>query len=345
MNGILPAKAKRVACLRLSPALLAALLCVAAASPALAQGVGPNGELGGLEARFIDVDGVRTRYYDEGEGDILLLLHGSGFTGTASSNTWSRNIAGLSKHFRVLAPDKLASGMTGNPDSDDDLNIAGEVRHLRGFFEALDLGTVHVVGQSRGGGLAFLFAVEYPELVRTLAIIDSATAAPPAGDDRPNRRRRLFADCPPEETPEGDQFRCQQAALYYDPSPVSDDFVAAAAYMWRQPKAQETARRMTAAVRQRNSELTSELVHRAYHRILTEGVLQMPVLLYWAKNDPSVLPGQAYAFYNVFAETNPRAWLLFTNRGGHFHYREHPEEFNRNLLHFLTAWDDTPAHP
>jgi 2-hydroxy-6-oxonona-2,4-dienedioate hydrolase len=323
--------------------LAGALLCglcavwLPANAARASDGVGANGALGGFEARFVDVAGVRTRFYDVGAGEPMVLVHGSGFGGTASANTWSLNLAGLSQKFRVVAPDKLASGMTDNPKSDEDLTIRGEVRHLHDFVRTLKLGPIHLVGQSRGGGVALLFAVEYPELVKTLVIVDSATAAPPAGDDRGKRRERLFSGCVPQETPNADQFRCQQSALYYDPKPVSDDFVAAAAYMWRQPKAQETERRMTSAMRQRNEEVSSEMTQGAYHRILTKEVLQMPTLLYWAKNDPSVLPEQGYALYNIIAETNPRAWLLFTNRGGHFHYREHPEEFNRNVIHFVTT--------
>src|SRR5690606_21058390 len=145
--------------------------------------------------------------------------------------------------------------------------------------------------------------------------------------------------CPDEETPQGDQFRCNQAALAYNPVAVTDEYVEAAAYMWRQPKAQETERRVTPEVSRRNNIVTSEMNHEAYHRILTEGVLDMPVLLYWGKNDQSVLPVQGYSLYNIIAESNPRAWLLFTNHGGHFHYQEHPEEFNRNVINFVTAWD------
>jgi 2-hydroxy-6-oxonona-2,4-dienedioate hydrolase len=291
------------ACLLASPMFLA--------EPALAADVGANGSIGGFEAKFVDVNGIRTRYYEVGQGE----------------------------RFHVFAPDKLASGMTDNPKSDDDFTIRAEVEHMYQFIQTMGIAPVHLVGQSRGGGLAFLLAVNHPDVVKTLVIVDSATAAPPAGDDRPNRRRRLFRDCPKEETPQGDQFRCHQAALAYRPVAVTDEYVAAAAYMWRQPKAQETRRRVTAAVREHNNIVTSEMDHEAYHKILTEGALKMPVLLYWGKNDPSVLPAQAYSFYNIIAETNPRAWLLFTNHGGHFHYQEHPEEFDHNVISFITAWE------
>ena len=296
--------------------------------------VGPNGENGGFTAHFIDVKGVRTRYYDEGSGDPLVLVHGSGFSGTASANTWSLNIAGFAEQFHVYAPDKLASGMTGNPKSDDDLNIRGEVQHMYDFVKALGLEKIHLVGQSRGGGLVFLFTVAHPEMVRTLVIVDSATASPPAGDDRSHRRDTLFAACEP--LPEG--FKCQQSALSYNASTVNEDFVNAATFMKNQPKAQETERRNTKALRERNEIITSEMVHEAYHRIATESILQMPVLLYWAQNDPSVLPMQAYSFYDILAETNPNARLLFTNLAGHFHYREQPEEFVYNVSNFVNFW-------
>jgi pimeloyl-ACP methyl ester carboxylesterase len=64
----------------------------------------------------------------------------------------------------------------------------------------------------------------------------------------------------------------------------------------------------------------------------------MPILLYWAQNDPSVLPIQAWSFFNIIAETNPNARLLVDNRAGHFHYREHPKEFVHNVTSFVNFW-------
>ena len=119
--------------------LMAAAIAATLALPALAfaqlpPGVGPNGENGGFTAKFVDVNGVRTRYYEEGSGEPMVLVHGSGFAGTASANTWVPVLGLLAKRFHVYAPDKLASGMTDNPKSDADLNIRGEVQHIVDFI-------------------------------------------------------------------------------------------------------------------------------------------------------------------------------------------------------------------
>ncbi len=46
-------------------------------------GVGPNGELDGLQAKFVDVNGVSTRYFDYGEGEPIVLIHGGVGVGMA----------------------------------------------------------------------------------------------------------------------------------------------------------------------------------------------------------------------------------------------------------------------
>jgi len=108
---------------------------------------------------------VRTRYYEAGAGEPMILAHGEGFSGHSSANVWSKNIAGLGKRYHVFAADKLASGLTGNPLDDKDYNIQGEVEHAYQFIKAQRLDKVHLVGQSRGGGLVFFLAVAHPEIV------------------------------------------------------------------------------------------------------------------------------------------------------------------------------------
>ena len=71
-------------------------------------------------ARFIDVDGIRTRYFEKGGGEALVLFHGSHFGTTDACDSaidWELNFDRLAQWFRVIAVDKLGQGHTDNPKS------------------------------------------------------------------------------------------------------------------------------------------------------------------------------------------------------------------------------------
>jgi alpha-beta hydrolase superfamily lysophospholipase len=105
------------------------------------------------------VKGVATRYYDEGQGEPMVLIHGGMTAGSSTANVWSRNIPGLAKRFHVLAVDRLGSGLTGNPLTDPDYAYSGQVEHIYQFIQTMKLGRVHLVGHSAGGAIAFYVAV------------------------------------------------------------------------------------------------------------------------------------------------------------------------------------------
>ncbi len=115
-------------------------------SPAVAD-VSPNGEVAGLKAKYVDVNGIRTRYYEMGQGEPMVLVHGEGWSGHSSANFWSKNIPGLAKRFHVYALDRVGSGMSDNPKKDTDYTFQGEMEHLYQFIQTLKLGPVHLVGQ------------------------------------------------------------------------------------------------------------------------------------------------------------------------------------------------------
>lgn len=297
-------------------------------------GVPADGSLGGLRAKFVDVDGVPTRYYEEGRGEPMLLLHGEGWSGHSSANTWAKNIPGLSQRFHVFAPDKLASGLTGNPKDDGDYNIQGEVEHMYRFIRTMGLDAVHVVGQSRGGGLAFFLAVAHPEVVRTLVIVNSNTAAPDTG---PTDRQKVLAVCPSE--PDAAEWRCRLRAISHLPDVAFDEaFFATGEWMASLPKAQETIAKVRAGAGEPLRSQFNPWKQQVHQRVQREPVLTMPLLLYWGRDDPSAMLRNGLALFDVVAAQNPRARMFIANRAGHFHYREHPEEFNRNIIAFVDYW-------
>jgi len=74
--------------------ILAQMLAFSASGAAAAS---PNGEVNGLKAKFVDVNGTRTHYYEMGSGEPMVLVHGERWSGHSSANAWSKNIPGVSK--------------------------------------------------------------------------------------------------------------------------------------------------------------------------------------------------------------------------------------------------------
>jgi len=301
--------------------------------------VNETASLCGHQAKFVDVDGIRTRYYDVGRGEPMLLVHGGNMSGTSSANTWTLNLEGLGKEFRVLAADRLACGMTDNPKNKKDYTFQGTIEHMVQFMRTMKLDGVHIVGQSTGGYIAARLALEHPEMVKTLVIVDSATLGPPVGDFL-QRRRILFSGIPKDKSSPtyfADNYRGHMSAMSYTTDHVTDDWIEAAAYMRGLPKALKTAEDLEEGDTNPFRQSLDEHKEQTFSWI-REGRLNMPTLLYWGRNDLSAIFEIGVALFEMLSQTNPNVRMLVVNRAGHFHYREYPQEFNHNVTQFIRFW-------
>ena len=311
--------------------------------------VGANGEIDGLTAKFIDVNGIRTRYYDYGEGEPIVLIHGGGTGGPSTANNWSRNIRGLAERFRILAVDRMAQGMTGAPKDDADFNSRGRDEHIYQFIRTLNLGQVHLVGHSSGGGTAFYLALEHPEVVKTLILVARAEHMPPPGEG-PTMFDPLLEQCPPDRSSYEHRL-CRLEKLGYVPSTFPPDYVEADDWMGNQPAAVEARERLQAirARRQQGERQRQSDTRRtqAWEKA-RNGVLRMPILIYtgkqdplaWDSNDAHDMLRSELGFFDIVGTTNPRVKMVVINEAGHFPYREHPEQFNADLMHFIDYWNN-----
>jgi len=119
-------------------------------------------------SRFADIDGVRLHYQEKGVRTPLVLLHGF----TSSTYSWKDVFEPLSKSFRVIAVDLKGFGFSGKPDGDytrraQAVLVARLLDHLK--IEKAWLG-----GNSMGGEVALNFALQNPQRVSGLILIDSA---------------------------------------------------------------------------------------------------------------------------------------------------------------------------
>lgn len=123
-------------------------------------------------ANSLRIGDCTINYHDQGKGEPILLIHGSGPGVTAWAN-WRGVIPELSARARVIAPDMLGFGYTQCP-AGRRLDPDAWVNQLTGLLDALDVATVSVVGNSFGGAIALALAQRHPQRVKRLVLMGSA---------------------------------------------------------------------------------------------------------------------------------------------------------------------------
>jgi pimeloyl-ACP methyl ester carboxylesterase len=117
--------------------------------------------------KTIRLHGHDVAYRHEGEGPVLLLIHGI----TSGSATWERAIRRLARDHTVIAPDLLGHGESAKPRGD--YSLGSFAAGLRDLLVALDIERATVVGHSLGGGVAMQLAYQFPERVERLVLVSS----------------------------------------------------------------------------------------------------------------------------------------------------------------------------
>ena len=123
--------------------------------------------------RFIDVDGERIHYLDEGSGPPLVLIHG--LAGQIRVFTHSL-LDHLKSNHRVIILDRPGCGYS-NRSPKASAAVSAQARTVARFIEALELERPLVVGHSLGGAIALALGLNHPEQVSGLALIAPLTHA------------------------------------------------------------------------------------------------------------------------------------------------------------------------
>jgi pimeloyl-ACP methyl ester carboxylesterase len=124
------------------------------------------------ESKYIDVKGISTHYLESGQGEPVLLIHGSGPGVTAQAN-WRLIIPKLSENFHVYAPDIVGFGYTQRPETIE-YGVETWANHLIGFIEEMGESRIHIIGNSLGGALALHIANKRPDLVGRMVLMGAA---------------------------------------------------------------------------------------------------------------------------------------------------------------------------
>jgi pimeloyl-ACP methyl ester carboxylesterase len=115
----------------------------------------------------IELHGHRVCFRLEGEGPVIVLIHGI----TGRSEQWEPAIEHLAADHMVLAPDLLGHGESAKPRGDYSLGAYASA--VRDTMVALGHDRATVVGHSLGGGIAMQFAYQFPERCERLVLVSS----------------------------------------------------------------------------------------------------------------------------------------------------------------------------
>src|SRR5918997_151179 len=117
--------------------------------------------------RFVTVQGLRTRYLEQGEGAPAILLHGASLG--SSADVWRRNLGPLAGHgVRVIAYHQPGLGF--------------RTSFILALMDALGLERAALVGHSQAGAMAVRLALTHPDRVSRIVVLGTGSLLPPVAD-------------------------------------------------------------------------------------------------------------------------------------------------------------------
>ncbi|PZC47487.1 MAG: Pimeloyl-ACP methyl ester carboxylesterase [Chloroflexi bacterium] len=284
------------------------------------------------DPKFIDVGGIQTRYFEAGQGEPVVLVHGGQFGWFNCATDWDLNFDDLARDFHVFALDRIGQGHSDNPRDPSEYLLGTASQHLYDFIKAVGLTQAHLVGHSRGGYGVTRVALEHPEVVKSLVIVDSGSLmhqSAPFYDELDKKAAHIT------DTREMIEFKMVNSSFSGDI--MSQGWVDDIMTFIETPKhriAQETNAETKTVSRADHIQRQSE----SQEAIRNGALKNFPVLVIWAYDDQSAsmeecgIPAMHLILPNV-----PNSRMHVFNQAGHYVFREHPKEFNAIVRTFLNG--------
>ena len=273
----------------------------------------------GLEDKYVTVNGRSIRYIEKGSGRPLVCIHSTGIS--LSADQWLVSIDALSVSSHVYALDMPGWGLSDYPGQGYSFPMWTST--IKGFCDALGLEQVDVAGQALGAWFATLFASEYPGLVRRVILVSLAGLGPPP---------RGVASGAQFQLPDREQLRHALWMEWTGFVPITGAILDEQERRMQRPGRVE----QFTAIR---SYLNDPAVREEFSPRRRLPAMQMPVLVAWGDDSPSLRVDQAFEAFNLLP--NPR--LLVTYGGDHNPMGFNAPEFQAAATAFLTAEEIKPV--
>jgi pimeloyl-ACP methyl ester carboxylesterase len=254
------------------------------------------------ESQFILFQGMPVHYRDEGSGELIVLLHGTG----ASIHTWDDWVNGLKNDYRVIRMDLPAFGLTG-PHPERDYSIQSYAHFVSSFLDQLEVDSFALVGNSLGGRIAWYVAASNPGRVSKLALIDASGFPMPKTKLFQMAQKPLTSFLIKKITPRN-LVKKNLEEVYFDDAMVDDALVDR---YWEM--ARRTGNRQAFIDRAR-TQFEDDTA------LLTK--ITCPTLVMWGNQDQWIPVSHAHKFKRMI----PQSKLAIIENAGHVPMEERPAE-------------------
>jgi pimeloyl-ACP methyl ester carboxylesterase len=257
---------------------------------------------------FCEANGIKIYYEIHGEGEPVIFGNG------VFSNTlgWVNQHPVFSKEYQVILYDMRGQGQSEKPDSPYSFDI--HVEDQKALLDELDIAQVHHVGISYGAELGLVFALKYPEMLKSLVASSAVSFIGPL----------LREMC------ELWRYACvrEDSELFYHatvPLNFGETFIREQSAILEQAKSRYAQLEYPALVRLLDSFLGLNITDR-----LSE--IKIPTYVIAAAND---ILKPAYPYSKVIHDSLPNSEMTIIKDSGHAVTFEQPDEFNSIVLGFL----------
>ena len=138
-----------------------------------------------FQSNYIPINGLNYHFVDQGDGEPVIMLHGN--------PTWSfyyrSLINALSGRYRTIAPDHMGCGLSDKPRLQQyDYRLQSRINDLTALIEQLGINEkMTLVLHDWGGMIGMAYAVDHPDRIGRLVLLNTAAFLPPSGKSLPLR--------------------------------------------------------------------------------------------------------------------------------------------------------------
>ena len=268
-----------------------------------------------FEVRHVDAKGVKTRALIAGEGEDVIMMHGT----SGHMEAFTRNIRShVEAGFRCHSIDALGHGFTDKPDYN--FEIPRYVEHVINYMDAMGIDKAHLAGESLGGWTSAILALNHPERVRSLQLI--AAGGTKANPEIMERLIKSTTAAVMEE--DKDLTRKRLQLLMHDNADATEELVDVRYTIYHQPAFQKNLHNLLCLqnmeIRQRNMMRPEQLQQ-----------IKVPTLIIWGRNNPFGEVPEATKMHEAIEGSR----LELFDECGHWPQHERPELYNPLAIAFM----------